>query len=101
MLAILYVVNWYYSVPDVKLLNIIEFKIFKTPRCKAKTKAPTNICKNSFLNKCVELMNLPHIFHDPVLKACSPNDIRFDDPTVVYPLVIPIRSEIFNFDKFW
>ena len=32
---------------------------------KAKRKAPTNIYKISLLNEGVELINVPHIFHDP------------------------------------
>ena len=46
---------------------------------KAKRKWPTNICKISFLNKDVELINVSHIFHDPSVKACLPIDMKFDD----------------------
>ena len=34
-------------------LDIIESRIFKSPVSKAKRKVPTNICKISFLNKCL------------------------------------------------
>ena len=30
----------------------------------------------------------------------QPTDIKFDDPTVVYSLTNPVRSKIFNFNKF-
>ena len=45
-------------------LDIIESKIFKPTLPKAKRKAPTKICKIFFLNQVVELINVPHIFHD-------------------------------------
>ena len=62
-------------------LNFVESKIFKLAISKAKIKAPTNICKTSFLNKKEKLINVFDIFHDPSLKACLLNDINFDDPT--------------------
>ena len=82
------------------VLDIIEFKLFKPPISKVKRKAPTNICKISFLNKCVELVNVPHIFHDSPAKACLPTDAKFYDPTALYSLINPVRCKIFNFDKF-
>ena len=65
-------------------LDIIESKIFKPSISKAKRKAPTNICKISFLNKALELIKVPHIFHDSSVKACLPTDIKSDDHTVLY-----------------
>ena len=50
-------------------LDIIESKIFKSPIFKAIRKGPTNNFKILFLNKGVELINVPRIFHDPSLKA--------------------------------
>lgn len=73
-------------------LDIIESKIFKSPIFKATRKGPTNNFKILFLNKGVELINVPHIFHDPSLKACIHVTIKFDDPTVVYLLNNPVRS---------
>ena len=72
----------------------------KTPKPKeAKRKAHTNISKASFLNRPIELINVPHIFHDPSVKAYLPIDIKFDDPAVVYSLANLIRSKIFDFNK--
>ena len=48
----------------------------------------------------MELINVPHIFHDPSLKTCLPTNIKLDDATVVYSLTSLIRSKISNFDKF-
>ena len=52
------------------------------------------------MNKGVELINVPRIFYDPSVKTCLLTDVKFDDPTVAYLLANPIRSKIFNFDKF-
>ena len=43
---------------------------------------------------------MPYIFHVPLVTICLPVDIKFDDHTVVYELINPIRSTIFNFNKF-
>ena len=43
-------------------LDFIELKIFKPIISKAKREAPTRIHKVSFLNKGVELINLPPYF---------------------------------------
>ena len=67
---------------------------------KAKRKSPTNNFKFPFLNKGVKLINVPGIFHDPSVKAYLPVNIKFDDPTIFYLLNNPIRSKIFNFDRF-
>ena len=68
---------------------------------KHKKKAPTNICKISFLNKGVELINVPWIFYDTSVKACLSIDINFHDATVANSLVNSIKTKIFNFIKFW
>ena len=54
----------------------------------------------TFLNKNVKFISVRHIFHDPSVTACLPTDIKFDDPTLVYLSTNPVRSKIFNFDKF-
>ena len=74
--------------------------MFKQMISKAKQKAVFNIYKVSFLNKGVKLINVSCIFYDPSVRACFPTDIKFGDPTVIYSLTNPFKSEIFNFDKF-
>ena len=64
-------------------LDIIETKMFKLTISKAKRKAPNNICKVSFLNKGMELINVLHLFHDLSVKVCLPAHIKLDDPTVL------------------
>ena len=46
-------------------LDVVS-KIFKPPL----SKAQTNICEISFLNKGVELINVSYIFHSLSVKAC-------------------------------
>ena len=81
-------------------VDIIETKIFKLKISKAKRKAPTNICKISFLNKAVELINVPHIFDHSSVKPYLPTDIKFGDPTVLYWLIKSIKSKTFHFNEF-
>ena len=90
MIGILYTFN---GIPWLWIL-------FKSTISKGKRKASTNISKISFPNKCVELNNLPHIFHDSSVNACLPTEFKFDHLTVVYSLTNPIRSKIFSFNKF-
>ena len=49
--------------------DIIDSKIFKPILYKAKRKALINICKIFSLNDSVELINMPHVFHDLSRKA--------------------------------
>lgn len=80
-------------------LDIIESKISKSPIFKAKRKAPTNICKIFFLNKGVEFTNVPSTFHEPLVKVCLLNYIKFDYSFVYLDIIYAIRSKRFNFNK--
>ena len=82
-------------------VDIIESKIFTPAIPKAKRKVLTRICKISFLNEGVKHINVPHVSHDLSVKACLPTDTKFDDPTNVYSFTNPVRSKIFNFNKFF
>ena len=66
---------------------------------KARRKGRTNVCKTSFLNKGVKLINVSRFFRS-IVKTRLPIHIKFDDPTVAYSLNSPRRSEIFSFNKF-
>ena len=59
-----------------------------------KRKALTNICNISFLNKGVKLTR---VFRS--VMTGLPIDIKFDNSTVVYSLINPMRSKIFNFSR--
>ena len=43
---------------------------------------------------------MPHIFHEPTVKACLHSDIKSNDPSAVYSLINPTRSKIFDFNEF-
>ena len=43
---------------------------------------------------------MQRIFHDPYVKTSLHIDIKFDNLAVFYFLINPIRSRIFNFNKF-
>ena len=66
-------------------LVFTEYKIFKSPKSQAKRRGLINF---SFLNEGVQLITL------------TPTYIKFDNTTVAYSLINPIRSKIFNFDIF-
>ena len=88
--------QWYLAI-----LEIIECKLYKPPKEKVKHSPSSNICHVIFENKAIELINLARIFHDnDVINALPRIPEKFDTPTVVYSLSQPIRSKIFNFNKF-
>ena len=41
----------------------------------------------------VERINVPHMFHDPRVKVCLPINIRIDDSTVVFSLLIQLGPQ--------
>ena len=69
--------QWYFLA-----LNIIDSKILEPIISKAKRKALINICKMFSLINSVELIHVPHVFHDPPVKPCLPTDIKCNDCTV-------------------
>ena len=82
-------------------LDFIESKLFNPVPVKPKGKKPENVCKRYFHNRALDFINLPHILNDSELEGFTPTDGRdFLIPTVVYNLSPPIRSNIFNFNKF-
>ena len=73
----------------------------KEPAIKPKRARPENICKIRFENKGIELINVGRILRsETVLEALPSDAIAFESPTVVYNLLPPISSKIFNFNKF-
>jgi len=80
-------------------LDIIESKLFKVPVSKTKRKPPSNMCKIHFVNKGIEMVNLPRILNNKTVTSAIPNT-KFETPTVVYNLDQPIESKIFNFNNF-
>lgn len=77
---------WLWILLSLRHLNQLYVKL---------KKAPTNICKLSFLNKGVKPINVSHTFHNSSVKACLPADIKFYDPSVVDSLTNPRYFVIF------
>ena len=74
-------------------LDLIDSKVLNPPR--------QNIFEIPSGNKTIEEINLSRIFHDLLVKAALPNTCSFfDTPAVAYTLSNPIKSKIYNFDKF-
>ena len=82
-------------------LDMIESKIYKVPKSLPPKKIPENACFVTFCNKGVEMVNLPRLFHDPILEDFLPSScIKFDVPMVIYKLKQNIGTKIFNYNKF-
>ena len=83
-------------------LDIIDSKLFKEKPVNSKSKAPPkNICKIRFENKGVEMINVGRILNSKIVTEAIPSaKNNFESPTVVYDLLPPISSKIFNFNKF-
>ena len=88
--------HWYLA-----LIDQVETKLFvkkqDSPK-KFKTKNKLNIF---FINKGVEIINLPKILRSKNVSSKMPSSMSKDDiPMVTYKLQPPIRSKIFNHKKF-
>ena len=91
-----YNLQWY-----IACIDLIECKIYKHPVPKPKKKPPENICHVLFDNKGLDFVNLQHIFKEREVGEALPNmSDKFVTPTVVYTLTQPVRSKLFNFNKF-
>ena len=90
-------VQWYLA-----SLDYIESKLnFQPLTPKVKRSPPSFRCKVDYINKGIELINLPRILHDDKLRDTFPlQKDKYEVPTVIYKLVDPIRNTIFNFNKF-
>ena len=88
--------QWYLAVIDT-----IESKIYKPPPLKPSKQKPSSIIKIQFLNKGIEMINVPRLLHSPSLASTFPKQAGcYKAPTVVYKLEDTIRSSIFNFNHF-
>ena len=89
-------VQWY-SVA----LDIIDCRTYTTPTVKPKRMPLSNTLHVTFSSKNIEMINLPSILHDKEVIRSVPSFAKtFTPPTVVFSLNPPIRSKIFNFNKF-
>ena len=90
-------VHWYLALHDM-----IASKLYVEPQVKLKKPRPKTTIKIKFVNKGIELINLPNILHDKLLLSTFPNHLAgiYEPPTVIYTLTDTIHSSLFNFNKF-
>ena len=81
--------------------DLIDCRLLKPKPTKPKKVPPSNICPIYFDNKAIEMINIPKIFRNPLLKENLPPPAKnFEVPTIVYSLNKTISSKIFNFNSF-
>ena len=79
-------VYWYLALHDM-----IASKLYVEPQVKLKKPRP----KIKFVNKVIELINLPNILHDKLLLSTFPNHLAgiYEPPTVIYTLTDTIQFQ--------
>ena len=75
-------VHWYLALHDM-----IASKLYVEPQVKLKKPRPKTTIKIKFVNKGIELINLPNILHDKLLLSTFPNHLagKYEPPTVISP----------------
>ena len=88
--------QWYLAVHD-----IIVFKLYYVEPKKLKRR-PKQVITIPFLNKGIEMINLPEILHSSALSSTFPYEAKetYVVPTVVYKLNDTIHSQLFNYTSF-
>ena len=89
--------NFFFSHYFLAALDIISANIWKpiqTPKSKL---SPNHRCNVTFCNKGIDFINLPRILKEPEVLKLLPPTFNKESPMVVYNLVKPIRSKIFNY----
>ena len=91
--------QWYLAAIDA-----IESKLYTVPSKKSKKSAPLHTLKLEFVNKAMEIINIPNILHSPTLSTSFPKlsniNSTYEVPTVVFKLVDAVHTKIFNHNKF-
>ena len=89
--------QWYLAIND-----IIVYKLYYVEPVTQLKRKHNTVFTIPFLNKGVEMINLPEIFHAPVLSSSFPKEAKdsYVAPTVVYKLDETIHSELFNYTNF-
>ena len=83
-------------------LNIIDWKINRSPPSVKRKPQLKTICQISFGNKNNEKINLSRIFHYPLVEVVLPKtNVQFDTITMVYILISSMRTKIFYFSTFF
>ena len=79
----------------------METRLFVNKKDTPKNIKTTNKLNIFFINKGVEIINLPKILRSKIVSSKMPCSMSKDDiPMVTYKLQPPIRSKIFNHKKF-
>ena len=91
--------NFLYSQFFLAALDIISSHVWK-PIPMVKRKQPSKYRVNiNFCNKGIDYINLPQIMNNIELVNLLPPSFNKESPMVVFDLVKPIRSKIFNYKK--
>ena len=80
-------------------LDIISARICKPSPCRKSKPMPKHRCNITFSNKGIDFVNLPQILNDADIVNLLPHPFNREAPMVVYNLVKPIRSKIFNYKQ--
>lgn len=91
--------NFLYSHFFLAALDIISSKVWKAPpiiKQKTASKFRLNI---NFCNKGIDFINLPKMLKNPELVDLLPSPLKKESPMVVFDLLDPIRSKMFNYKK--
>ena len=82
-------------------LDMIDSRLIKEIPSKKKKSPPSNSCCILFDNKAIEMINPAKILRSSKVKEAIPSIAKtFTNPTIIYSLKEPVRSKIFNFNKF-
>ena len=91
-------IQWYLAVHDIIVSKLYYIEPLKL------NKKPTLVLNVNFVNKGVEMINLPKLLNLPILSASFPSDLpcieKYTAPTVVYKLGDTIHSKLFNYKVF-
>jgi hypothetical protein len=83
------------------ILDIIDTKLYKPSQPKKEKVPPKNVCVVSFVNKGIDLLNLPSIFKSPDITSLLPECMQSEEdcPMVTMKLTKPIRNKILNYQE--
>ena len=85
----------HFVITDLLMYKIKPYNVWKRPQV---TKNKQKILfKVKFVNKAIDMINLPRIFRDKSLKSCI-SQCNINEPSVVFTNTPTISSKIFNYN---
>ena len=79
--------------------DFISYKLDNNKDCNIKQKTkntkPDVMWKMNYVSKGVELLDLGSILSGNTIKACLPNNFKYNKPTILFKYKPPIRNKIF------